>query len=170
MDLRGDSWASTLSGIGQVLGTKLSSLSYSEDASLTATELSAIYSGDDLAAKICDAVPEDAVRQGWYLDELEADKHKLVDAAWAAVDATNRLVDAWIWGLLYGGSLLVLGIDDGKEPSEPYIEGNRSQLIYVKAIDCRYIAVVSKYTDPKSYNFGTPETYRRAQGEWKTWA
>lgn len=160
MPSKSDSWATTLSGISQALGAKLATLSYAEDASITSAELTALYHGDDLAAKICDSVPEDATRQGWYLDGLEAAKQKLVDQAWDALDATNRIVDAWIWGLLYGGSLLVLGIDDGKNPSEPFEFGSKAPLVYLKDIDCRYISVASKYADPMSPKFGSPETYQ----------
>lgn len=153
-----DTWASTLLNLGQALTDKLGSVSYTGDVDLTPQELDSLYHGNDLAAKICNAIPEDATRQGWGYEGLDEDLVKAVNERWVALDAVRHLTDSWIWGRLYGGGLLLLGVDDGRDPAEPLSE-KPAPLRYLKDVDCRYVRVDRKYKNPREEHYNEPEVY-----------
>ena len=78
-----------------------------------------LYNFDGVAARICDAVPVNALRGGFTVSTGDAEVESAIHAALDALNATERATRAWTWGRLYGGGALYLGIDDGLPPEEP---------------------------------------------------
>lgn len=70
-----------------------------------------------------------------------------------------NLKEAVRWSRLFGGALLLLGIDDNRPLDQPVDEANIRTIAYVSVIERQYAMPNTYYTDPLSPKFGQPETY-----------
>ncbi len=83
--------------------------------------LEALYSEDDIARKIVDAVPESMFRNGFTLKGEGSDS---VLEVWRSLRVREESPESLVqrchsWGRLYGGSALLLGADDGLPFDKP---------------------------------------------------
>jgi len=162
--VRTDGWQNVVLGLG---GTKDPS-AYTTFASrgfLNEELLEALYIEDHFAARILEAVVEEALRPGWQLtfsgkaDEV-AEAKALYDAAEDELAVTAELAQGAVWGRLFGGALTWIGADDGRAP---YLELNEDRIEAVRffhTFDKRDVQVWRYYSDPAHPKFMTPEIYR----------
>lgn len=171
LKVRMDGWTNNLIGLG---GSRDKSHAnrFLADALLTDQELEQLFHHDDLANRIVSAVPEEALRQGCTLtrstEEGEGEKDsKVKDIQERAVDiqreldalnAFTRLKEALIWGRLYGGAALLLGVKGSRNYTTPLPEG-ASGLDFLTVLDKRDLTPASWYRDVRSPKFGQVETY-----------
>lgn len=125
---------------------------------LDRNQLENMYRGDWLARKICDAPADDITREwrSWQANQDQIEKIEMVEKT---MDL-QRKVKRWITlARLYGGSALVLGIDDGLDPSQP-VDLNKC------GKGClRYVVVLHRYelnAGPRIYNVADPYYTRAA--------
>lgn len=120
--------------------------------------LESMYRGDWLARKIVDAPAEDQTRE-WRAWQANQDQIEALETVEKTLDL-QRKVRQWISkARLYGGSALVLGVDDGNDPSQP-----------VDLEKCgkgclRYVVVLHRYelnAGPRIYNVADPYYTRAA--------
>ncbi len=81
-----------------------------------------------------------------------------VEAYGARLNMIPRFLEAFIFGRLYGGGLLIVGADDGQDMSTPLKEDQIKTVRYLTWIDRRFIFASSWYAEigPK---YGEVETY-----------
>lgn len=168
---RADAWTNVLTGVGDGLGPHATATSrlgftFGFEARLDDATLEALYWGDPYAAKVVKVVPEEALRQGY---RLTCDDAALADAIAEQCDrfgVRTRLLEAWIWGRLYGGGGILLGVDDGRDAAEPLDEANIADVLYVVTLDKRELWPIEWYQEPRRPNFGEPKLYQltRAAG------
>jgi phage-related protein (TIGR01555 family) len=156
--VRYDSWENPVSG----LGTDRDKTHYNRFGGsrlLTEYELSDIYHGDDLAARMVDIVPDEMLREGFQLDLGDSALSGEVTDQLEALGAAEKLADGIRWGRLFGGGGLIIGADDGKPASSPLDSEKAKTISYLYPFDRRYLWPLSYYRDAGNPKLGQPETY-----------
>jgi phage-related protein (TIGR01555 family) len=96
------------------------------------------YESNGLFSKIIDAPAEEAVKHGFELDGEQADAEELLNDALDALDWDEKAATAIKWSRLYGGSIIVMLINDGGGISDPLnreaIQGIDDIRVYERAI------------------------------------
>src|SRR5581483_6190160 len=155
---RGGGWQNAMMGYG-TSRDKITYGSYRAFVEIDWQQLSDLFYSDDVAAKLVEKRPEEAFRRGYKLRNPENE-----DAALAAVeqakqlDADAKMQEALTWGRLYGGSLLVMGVEGGA-PDQPLDDTQARGVRFLNVVDRRYASVKAWYTDPLSPNYGQPMIY-----------
>ncbi len=118
--IKGDSYINAITGMGLPGTSKSTATWYAPSRRLGPNELQNLYSGNGYAARIIDRMVEDATRCDFKLigSEKRFDWWS-VRSQLDTLGAMQAISDAWKWGRLYGGGLLVLLVNDGKDASEP---------------------------------------------------
>ena len=82
-------------------------------------QLTGLYEGNGLFAKIIDAPAEEAIKHGFKLNLQNEDIETFVREALDDLDWERNAMKAIKWARLYGGSIIVMLIDDGCGLEEP---------------------------------------------------
>lgn len=158
-----DGWLNVITGLGIKGRDKRvsSDYRYSRQAK---TDVEHLYAIDDMAEKVVDYLPEEMQREGFEIFHSE-DKGRLEEKLlniFKSLDGPSHFDKALKWARLYGGSGIIMGINDGLDPSEP-VDLNR-----VKSID--FLNVMHRWElhpqssyiqdDPAKPDFGMPELYQ----------
>ena len=176
--LRTDAYVNTYTGLGDSNRDKLAQTIFSGSSIIGDQTLEDLYHNNDLAARICEALPEESLRQGYelkigedeYSDELKQDRLAPVNPAdlemakqivmkLDGLSAREKLVNAMVWGRVFGAGILYVGIDDGQAPEQPLDEERIQSIQFIVEIDRRDLTPDRMYSDPSTEKFGTPETY-----------
>lgn len=121
--IKKDGWANLFTGLG-TKADKSKTTRVVPNGFLLDVELETIYADDGLGARVIDLLPDDMMRQGWkykFTDEKEGfeDKSKIYDEVFKNIGAERKINQALKWARLYGGCLILLGVFDGDDLSEP---------------------------------------------------
>jgi phage-related protein (TIGR01555 family) len=109
-----------------------------------------------VAIAVPGAVTKDAPEAG---DQNSgADIAKAVEAYANALQVKPRVLESMIFGRTYGGGLLIMGLDDGQDVSEPLDEENIKSIKYLTWIDRRFI-VAHTYYEEIGPMYGEVEIY-----------
>lgn len=122
-------------------------------------ELSMLYHGDDLAARMVDIVPDEMLREGFNVDFGDPDLNAEVAEQLDALGIVDKLADGIRWGRLFGGGALLLGCDDGRSAATPLVPERANALSYLYVFDKRYLYPLTWYRDAGNPKMGQPETY-----------
>jgi phage-related protein (TIGR01555 family) len=166
MDLerRLDRWVNYATGLG-TFEDKTRASSFEPPWRLSDVELTALASGNDLAAKCIEKRPDEMFRRGYSLEGQKpgAINKSAIDeiSAYATEDlkANERLHEAMTWGRQYGGALNILGINDGRTPDQPVDEDNIQSIDFVNVLDRRMAYVNSYYSNLSEPGLGQAESY-----------
>jgi len=171
-DDRIDGFLNALSGLGgsvdRLSGATVASI---RNSIATQSVLETLYYEDDLAARMVDAIIDDAVRQGIELDREQsvddgaaADSGTDVKQAGSAIlrrmrelRALERVTEGARWGRLYGGGAVLIVLDDGNH-SAPVALGRK--IVSLSALDRWEMTPVSYFEDVMSPQYGEVETWR----------
>lgn len=160
---RADGWTNALTGLGTQGRDKLSSGWHTDTLRIPDPELTSLFHGDDIAAKIVEMRPKEMFRQGYEVciadetgDEISEDACDYAEK----LGLDTKVLHAMIWGRLFGGCLLVVGAIDGAQMFEPLNEDGIRSIEYLTLIDRRFSYVQKYYTDPMKPKFGEPELYQ----------
>lgn len=153
-----DAWANAITGFG----TDRDKTSYgyvTRNRFLSDEELSALYHGDDLAARMVDLVPEEMLRDGFCVETDEAELDQIIDEKLDELGAVDRFGEALRWERLFAGSAVLVGADDGRDASRPLKPEAARDISYLYTLDRRLLWPNSYYTEPGHPRLGLPETY-----------
>lgn len=172
-----DSWENILTGLNTPRD-KNTYTAFAAESRVSDETAEALYGGDGVAARICDAIPEHALRKGFEVNirpDEEEDREEMtkmseelvkqrsqVDDEIERLEIVPQLIEAAVWANVFGGGGLIIGADDGaRGPAlmEPLNENNIKSLTHFNVLDKRYMTPVKWYTDPSEPKFGTPKTY-----------
>lgn len=169
-----DSFESVFTGLGTSRDKVRSSLPRQQPL-LDVETLEGLYHDNDIAARIVETIPQEALRQGFRIvvppdedaesgtDEEGGDIGQLMGDALDVIETVDRYIEGWTWGRLYGGGAILIGADDGVEQEglkEPLNEAKLQRISYLTTLDRRSLTPGSYYTDPTHPRFGRPSTYR----------
>lgn len=116
---------------------------------LSRVDLERIFVSDGVGRRIVEIVPEEMFRCGFTIDGM--DDMSEFQSTWDELDANNKLIDAFVWSRLYGGALIVKGIDDGGELDEP---AGRGALDFIRVYDRHQVRAVEHQENPELADYG----------------
>lgn len=163
---RADSWVNAMTGLG-TLRDKLMHARVQPGSKLDDATLEALFNDDDVARRVVAKLPREATRRGFYLD-LEADPDedepaditRLMEVAFAKLEAMQKLREGWIWARLYGGgSGVFVGADDGRPVDQPLNEAGIRSIQFLNVVKRPQLSVRTRYEDLQAPNYGKPEIY-----------
>jgi uncharacterized protein len=141
------------------------------------TELRNLNDASDLAAKTVWDRPNEQFREGYDMvgriprakksgsptdaadDVPESDARDLREWAAENFELDTNLHEGAGWGRLFGGCLLVLGLNDGGMPWEPLDEDKIRSFDFLSLVDRRYAYVQSQYSGINAKKYGTAQIY-----------
>lgn len=155
---RQDGWQNVATGFG-LSQDKSAHGFFASDWELWSQMLSDMYYGDPLAAKIVSFLPQESFRRGYCLKSKAAKPRAdtLTDAC-EALDLDNKILWSAIWGRLFGGSLLVIGMNTGAAQDIPLPPGAKG-VRFLNIVDRRDATISTYYEDVMSPKYGQPEVY-----------
>lgn len=160
-----DSWSNAMAGLGYSLRDKVQHTNFTANSNLSDETLESLYHHDDMAARTCDLLPDEMLRQGFQIQiddpDLSKDLHKILDA----LGTREKFNEALVWSRVYGGSGLFIGADDGQDPSQPLNLNKTRSVTFLSVLDKRELQPSTWYRDPLSANFGDVQTYRVENAE-----
>lgn len=138
---------------------------FESEASVTDVELTLNYEENGLFSKIIDIPADDAVSSGFSYGVNDLDLEAFINDSLDELDFEEKAATAIKWSRLYGGALMVMIIDDGKDIEEPVdwddIRGIDELLVFERPlITPDYNSIYNH--DPKNgkwSKFGMPEFY-----------
>ena len=151
LEERNDSWQNLLSG----LGTGRDKSTYTHLAAgqtLSADYLEHLYLNDDIAARICELVPYEMLRQGI---SIKVDDEKFIRG-----DLNEILRDALVKSRVFGTAFIYVGADDGQSQEKPLAIGKVNDVRFLNVLTTKDLNYQSFYEDPNSNHYGRPELYR----------
>lgn len=176
-----DSYVNNFTGIGSRDRDKAVRSSFERNLKLSETYLENLYHDNDVAGRICDLLPEEMMKRGFfiktkdgetkddiseYLSVNSKDLHDFDEEMLGvmmeldSLGAREKYIEAMIWSRVFGGSALYIGLDDGRAQEEPVNEANIQRVKFIKLLDSRDIQPWEYYEDPTEPKFGEPKTYK----------
>lgn len=124
---------------------------------LSYQELEDLYISDGFARRIIDVPADEMLREGYEIEGV-ADEDN-VCAYLENINTNSKLSDALKWSSLYGGSLIVMLINDGGLLEEPLNENSIKEIEELRVYDRWSVSRQEKYNDPSDKRFGKTKTY-----------
>ena len=132
---------------------------------VTDIELTIHYEENGLFSKIIDIPAEDAVSGGFSYGINDIEIENFINNSLDELDLEEKIATAIKWARLYGGSLVVMMVDDGKELEEPIdwdtIRGLEELLVFERPLITPDYTSIYQYkpNTKQSSKFGMPEFY-----------
>lgn len=155
---RFDGWLNLLTGVGRQGFDKRQNTVYEPGKELSEDDLINIYRFDGMGTKIVDVFTEDITRK-WF--KVKGDTDGNIQKELRKIEGRESITEAIRWALLFGGSVGVMGVDDGGLYEDPVDENNIKKITHIHVFD-RFRAIwttADLYNDPSHPLFGTPEFY-----------
>lgn len=154
-----DGYAEVFTGIG----TNRDRTSYARAkpvSLLSQIALQDLYIGDGMARRVVDVPAEEMTRAGIDLEEMEDDDlEDAIEARLDELDAMRHMNDAVRWSRLYGGAVMIYGINDGGPLNEPLNPDGIRDVEFLRVYDRWQATVQGRITDPMSVDYGKPEMW-----------
>jgi uncharacterized protein len=151
--VRNDYWGNILTGIGSA-NSRVNSTRYNPSLRLDQTTLTNIYVSDGIGRRVVNILIDDAMRAFIHgEDELITELQR--------IRSKQKIIDAATWARLYGGSVLVVFVNDGQDMDRPLNLKTVRKVVSLRSYD-RY--QITWDTSDLSINYhdehyGEPEVY-----------
>lgn len=157
--VRSDGWENVLTGLGTGRD-KTTAGRFRGDFRLSFNELTDLFNHHDLARRIVSLRPSEMTREGFKVEiKDDSETAEEINKEIKNRALVNQLRRAMVFSRLYGGGLIIGGLDDGQAADKPLDEERITRLRYLTFLDMRYVSVMSYYEDPEADKFMEPETY-----------
>ena len=158
-----DGWSNTYTGLGTTRD-KMTYSTFEGSEDISDNMLDYLYHGDDMAARACDAVPEEMMRPGFEIksDEVDSETLQAINDALTDLEVKSKFTDSAAWARVFGGCIAYIGAIDGAnnvQLREPLNEEGIKEITTINVIDRRYACPLEWYTNPNDRNFGKPKVY-----------
>jgi len=157
-----DGWANIYTREGMVDRDKQTGYSHRRGPIMREQELKDIYRTDGFGKKIVNRVTKDMVRE-WF--DITNDTDGEINKVLLNIGAPTEILIALRWAKIYGGSLVVMGINDGATGNDaleqPVNENNIQSIDFLKTYNRFRVTWETNdlFNDPTQSNFNTPEFY-----------
>lgn len=159
-----DNWQNLMTNIGIAATDKKVNTNFVQSQDLTRSEIIDLYRGEGIAKKIIDIPAQDMVRE-WI--KVTADTKDSVLRAMDQLKARQAMRSAIKWARLYGGSMILMGINDGTKGKatdvlqKPLREDNIKSFEFLQVYNRTEVHWngTDIDMDAKSRNFGQPLFY-----------
>lgn len=138
---------------------------FENDDPVTDVELTINYEENGLFSKIIDIPADDAVSSGFSYSVTDADLENFINKSLDELNFEEKASTAIKWARLYGGSLMVMLIDDGRSLCDPVdwdnIRGIDELLVFERPLVTPDYQSIYNYkpNEKRSSKFGMPEFY-----------
>jgi hypothetical protein len=153
-----DAWVNQVTGFGTTRD-KTTYSRFTRFTILADQELSDLYHGDAMAARIVDVVPQEMLRKPFDVDCEDQKANDWLREKLEALRARQNLLDGYRWGRTYGGAVVIIGADDGRPASKPLLPERVKAVRYLYIADRRFISPLTYYSTPGDPKLGEVETY-----------
>lgn len=157
---RMDVFSNAITGL-EAKNSKTSCNAWGFQVGQTRQVLENFYQFGPVGARIVDKEPSDALREGYTIDSKEIDEDQQRDIAdWnRRRQFLSKFSLARKWERLFGGALLFMGIDDGRQADEP-VDVQNIRAFGQLTVLSRYDVNVSQYrNDPVTGELARPAFY-----------
>ncbi len=156
-----DGWSNVLTGLGDRNRDKRLVTEFGTPTILTVTQLDNLYHGDDVIARVVDKPADEMTRQ-WVRLQHDGDPEqgKKIMQALDDLEVQQKMAEALAWARLHGGSVMLLGAEDGGLPSMPLREDKVRKFEWITVLDRWEIEVASYYSNRAAPKYGDPELYK----------
>lgn len=159
-EVRTDGFANIITGLGTAQRDKRLASEIQAPAILARIELDDLYAGDGLARRICDLPANEQTRK-WIGISADDDVGKDTLQRLQTLAAQDAVTEAMIWARLYGGSVILLGIDDGLDPAKPLTDTAAiKSFTWLNVLNRYEVEITQRYLDPFAPQYGKPELYK----------
>jgi phage-related protein (TIGR01555 family) len=153
-----DGWTNIYTGMGVSGKDKLLGTSFKKVPLFTEQQLTDLYRGDGFAKRIIN-FPTGEMTRAWF--EVNGDTDGVINKFQEKLRVKQNILLALRWAHLYGGSIIVMLINDGRRFEEPVDESN-IQSIETFRVYHRYRVTwttTDLYDDPENPKFGQLQWY-----------
>lgn len=156
--IKGDSMVNVISSLGVEGKAKTPSTRFQQPIIFSPLELGYIYSGCGLFRKIVD-LPADEMTREWI--RINGDKDNIFQFYLDKIDCQRSFGDLARWARLYGGAIIIMGINDGRQLDEPVNLNAIKAVEFLRVVDRSQIFLYPQdyYMDPENPKFGQVERY-----------
>lgn len=158
---RRDGWENTYTGMGILGRDKRLGGTFAADV-ITQREAEEIWTGDDIAARIIETIPDEMLRAG-HCPKVEGDKDltELMESEGDRLNLTEVCRRALYYARAYGGAGVLMGADDGsKDLSLPLAEDRIRSFDWLNVLTPQELQPVKYYSDPRAARYGEISVYR----------
>lgn len=152
--VKSDSYNETFNGQGTRGGVAVS-------VSCALVDLNTFYIDDPLARKIVDVIPEEMVTPGFGLDGITDEK--AFKSLWDGMKLNDKIIDAFCWERLYGGSAIVAMVKDNRSLTSQV--GESATLEGIRIYERDQVRVKSREENPRNSRYGMPKIYTINSGD-----
>jgi len=147
-----DGWKNIMTGLGGRMDKSIYT-NFSGYPVLSDRTLSEIWAGDGYGARIISVVADDMTRK-WIT--IEGDSDNIILKVMRHLKTENMMNVALKWKRLFGGSIVVIGINDGGELWEPVNENKIKSVDWLRVFDRTQISLTTMnfVDDTKDPNYG----------------
>ena len=164
-ELVNDTWTNLLTSMGRAGLDKRESTTYVARNPLDLATLQNLFSQDDLSRKIVTRWTEEMTREWVDMDASTPVETDYMNDEFDRLRVRDHIVDADTWGRLYGGAILILGVDDGQPFDQPLNINNITEFMYLQVVDRWQCFPLGVEEDARSPYFGSPLYYRLIGGQ-----
>ena len=154
--VRMDGWQNLVTGIGTANDKRLAARTFW--IRKTPEQFEQLYASDELASRIVNVVPEDAMSKGWEFLGIEKDIQDKVKQRDADLNVRGIFERSWKWARAYGGSCTYI-VTDSRDPASPMQDGE--QVIGLRDLSLYDLRILTTdvESDFGSPNWGHPKIY-----------
>jgi uncharacterized protein len=164
--VRGDGWANVLAGLGLASRDRGANTEFLAGMRLDPQTLAELYRYDDICRTVVSLYPQEALKRGILVKgEPSPDDDEPPGPVTLELDRLRvryQIQRAATWGRLFGGALIVLGVRDGRLPTEPLGPGPH-RIDFLDVYDRRQIQREQTWDDPREWSFGDCKIFRVTQ-------
>ena len=145
-----------------MVGTSRDRTTYNRASSYSMLDqytLESLYISDGLARRVVDLVAEEMTRCGFDVDGIDETIEDSVKSKIESIGLMPALNDAVRWSRLYGGSVIVIGANDGGTLDVPMNDDGVRDIEFLRVYDRYQATVQTRVTDPASAEYGNPELW-----------
>lgn len=157
--IRGDGYQNNVTSLGSSRDKSYYTF-FGRDLDLTSEQLESMYEREAIASRVVDRVVDDATRVDFTLEGTdESFDWGSIKSELGDIDARNKLGDGWRWARLYGGSLIVMNIDDNMPLDRPLAINRATKIRSLEIFESRFVLPsFGKHglRNPESYTISNP--------------
>ena len=153
-----DGWNNILTWRGQNGKDRTTGNVFVDNIALTDQHLSAMYRANGISKRIVDLIPNEMTRE-WI--QVEGDDDNYIIPKLEELDAKKKIRSALKWARLYGGAVIVMGIDDSQTEEKRLNEFNVRDVVSLHVFEKQTVQWLESdlYKDLSNPKYGQPEFY-----------
>lgn len=152
-----DAFVNAMTGLGT--SDPITKTIFQGNLRLSQVDAESYFTSHWINRRAVEVIPEDCFRKGVEIKIDDDNDVKKILGKIETIKAISEFEKASNLGRIYGGALLILGINDGALPEKPLNVNKIKSVDFIYAVDRWKINVFKKYDDPLKPKYNQPELY-----------